>query len=593
MQKDINGNVEKLFIHQAGEFANSINTLIKSKIKKDVCDELKNNASLREFLEHNMNMLITSSYKFVYVLYRDKKGNYRYLLDGSKKDKGEFGQKLNVDKKVWNEVYKTQKDKIVNQTNLETLWITYLKPIITQDHVDAVIAIDFSNKLPKKVSSAILPVNKIFHYIFLAIFVILLILLYQTILGIKTKRESFTDSLTQIYNRTYLREFLSKINIEQYQILMFDIDHFKGINDSYGHKAGDFILQKMAKIIKNEIRDEDVFVRYGGEEFLVFLKKGELLDTGFKIAQRLNVKVATENFIYENKQIGVTISIGVNCNPHKFKNIHEAIKYADEMLYIAKRNGRDQVVKESSQKHSQVTEQFSINKIKDALENNKVLCYFQPIFSGDGKIITKYEALVRIKHQDKIITPNLFLDSIMHTNIYNDITKRVLEVVFSHIELHKKVISVNLNFSDITDNTIYGIIKSEIVKNKKFASYLIVELLENEKINHIELIEKRLKELKDYGIQIAIDDFGSGYSNYEIFKVLDIDIVKIDGSIIKDIDNSQTAYKIVKSIVVLAKELQLKIVAEYVHNEDVFNIVSKLGIDSLQGFYLSEPLEKI
>jgi len=151
MQKDINGNVEKLFIHQAGEFANSINALIKSKIKKDIYDELKDNAPLREFLEHNMNMLITSSYKFVYVLYRDKKGNYRYLLDGSKKDKGEFVQKLNVDKKVWDEIYKTQKDKIVNQTNLETLWITYLKPIITQDHVDAVIAIDFSNKLPKKV----------------------------------------------------------------------------------------------------------------------------------------------------------------------------------------------------------------------------------------------------------------------------------------------------------------------------------------------------------------------------------------------------------------------------------------------------------
>jgi len=589
----LNTNVEKILINEAKTFAHNIDKNLQKHLKKDPYQELKENKILRKQLENALELLRSDTFKYIFVLYRDNHGNYRFLLDGSK-EKAAFNQRLNVDKKLWNRVYETQQPLIVNQKKLDGLWISYLVPFVIDKKTKAVIAIDFSKELPQNIYNAIAPLNNIFWYIFIAISVLIFILVYQTLLSIKNKKESITDPLTQTYNRNYMRELLKKINIDNYQIMMCDIDYFKYINDNYGHKAGDEVLVKTAQIISTEIRSDDILIRFGGEEFLLFIKRDNTTkNLAYHIAQRIRKKIESSTFLYEDKEIKITLSIGITCQPEHFKSISEAIKHADKMLYIAKREGRNKVVSTKSHhiKTSQTNTKKSINEVKAALEEKRIICFFQAIYNVKDKNIVKYEALVRLKELDGTITPPAaFLESIMYTNIYNDLTKIVLESVFEHIKEYKVIISTNLNFSDILDNTIYQLILTELRTHKDLAPWLVIELLEYEILEETsEIVQERLSEIKAFGVQIAIDDFGSGYSNYTIFKTLPIDILKLDGSLIKDLDHSKTSRTIVDSIVLLAKEMQIKTVAEFVHSKEVLYEVEKLKIDEAQGFYLAKP----
>ena len=341
----INDNLRHMQLHQAKEYGETINEKIALHIDKNLHQELKNNANLRETIESLMSAQITSYYKYIYILYKDKNGDFRYLLDGSKNDKGVFGRKLSVDLNSWNNVYKNKKDLVIHQDKLDKLWMTYLKPIIIKKKVQAVLAIDFSTDFSKSTSNLTKPLSRALLYLYIASGILITILIVQAILGHKNKRESITDPLTQAYNRNYLRDFIKNNNLNNYQIMMIDIDYFKKINDTYGHKAGDLVLSEMAHIIKHEIRYHDEFIRFGGEEFLLFVhNKNEQLSIAYEIAQRLRTTIENKIFVYENINIKLTISIGINCSPKTFKNIHEAIKYADKMLYQAKKSGRNKVV---------------------------------------------------------------------------------------------------------------------------------------------------------------------------------------------------------------------------------------------------------
>jgi len=596
IQKELNNNIEQILITQAKSFALNIEKELHKHLSHDPYKELKKDEDLREHMNDALTIIVNDFFKYVFVLYRDTDNNYRYLLDGSL-EQGIFNQRLNVDKKYWNLVYETKKPVIIKQNNLENIWITYLQPVIFDDNVKAVIAIDFSTELPANIYYAIEPLKNIFIYIFLSMGILLGILLYQTFLSIKNKKESITDALTQVYNRNFLRDLIEKINIAEYQIIMLDIDYFKQINDNYGHKAGDIILAKTAKLVAEQIREEDYLIRFGGEEFLIFIKRGQnSKKLAYEIAQRIRKTVEQTPFLYEDKTINITVSMGVTCEPEHFKTISQAIKHADEMLYRAKREGRNKVVSKYIDETSTLkTEQSkSINEVKEALEENRIICYFQPIVDIQSNDIVKYEALARMVDKDgTLLLPFLFLDSIAHTNVYNDFTKKILELVFEKIKSKQVAISVNLNFSDILDNNIYNTILQELQEHKALTQWLTIELLEYELLEEVSLIQERLLKIKSFGVQIALDDFGSGFANYTVFQTLPLDILKIDGSLIKNIDTSNVSYKITHSIVILAKELGITTVAEFVHSQSVLDTIKELSIDQAQGFHLSKPLAEI
>ncbi len=587
-------NIEKIFILKAGQFAENIDEEIKNHIDKELYKTLKENPGLREVLEHTFSVVITPSFKYIYVLYRDTNGKYRYLLDGSKEDKGEFNQKLNVNEDKWNLAYDTLKPQIILQKNIDGLWITYLKPIIYNNRVEGVIAIDFSTNLSIYISKLIAPIQNVFLYIFAAIVILLSVLLYQVILNIKTKKESITDSLTQVYNRTFLRDFLKKIHPEKYQIAMLDIDFFKKINDNYGHKAGDYILSEVAIILKKIVREKDIIIRFGGEEFLIFFYKlPNDDDIATSISHRIRETLENSKFVYDGTSIKVTTSIGVMLHPQRCKSISDAIKKADQLLYIAKKEGRNKVVLEYDAIQALSTETNSIYEVKEALDDNRIICHYQPIINFNTCEIVKYEALVRMISKDgKIIYPNSFLEAIGGTNVYNDLTKRVIDIAFETIKKEKVALSINLNLSDILNNIIYKIVIDEIAQNKELAKWLTIELLEYEQVD-TDILKERLLEIKSYGIKIALDDFGSGYSNFAIFQSYPIDILKIDGSLIKEIDSSKISYTIIESIALFSRKLDIETVAEFIHNDKVLRIIKDLGISYGQGFHIGKPMDKI
>ena len=593
--KKIDTNLEELYIQEAREHSENINNEIQKFVHKDLYKELKNNPQIIKALQSMLSSHITSAYKYIYILRRDTRGSYRYLLDGSHDDKGSFNQRLNVEKQMWNEVYNTKKEKLFkHDETLDKLWITYLYPITIDNTVQGVLAMDFSTTLPHTIKETIQPISNMFLAIFLAIFMLIIILFYQTVLTLKSKRESITDQLTNVYNRIFLRDFLKKINPEHYAIVMVDIDHFKIINDTYGHKVGDVVLQKVVEMIKNEIRQTDIIVRYGGEEFLLFIKRNKKASTSASmlLAKRINKKIDSALFEVDNIKLHVTVSIGINRFPEHFKTISDAIKYADEMLYIAKRSGRNKIIYESNQNMKNTL--MDIEDIKDAIESNRLFCQYQPIIDIDSGKVAKYEALVRLSDKEgRIIYPNRFLDVILNTNLYNDMTKQVIDQVFEVIKRKSIPISINVNFSDILNDSIYELLINELQSHSTLAKFLTIELLEYEVLEEIPATKERLEHIKSFGVSIALDDFGSGYANYIIFEALPIDIIKIDGSLIKEINTKETSLKITKSITILAEELNIKTVAEFVHSQDVFDVIKELNITYAQGFYLGKPSSTI
>ncbi len=338
--------IENLYILQAKQFSQKMDNEIKKDVHGNLYITLKKDPQLRKKIEKKFNVLISNSFKYIYVLYKTKNNQFKYLLDSSNpKDRGHFDEKLDVNIQKWSLVYKTKKDEVLYHHKLNTLWATYLKPVIIDNRVQGVIAFDFSIGLINKIKKLVKPTHEKFLYIFYFIFVLMLFLMYQVILNAKIKKDSHIDPLTKAYNRSFFRIFLKRIDLSKYQILMIDIDFFKKINDTYGHDAGDKILKEISFLIKGIIRDKDIFIRFGGEEFLIFINKEKAsLFIAEEIGERIRRTIEEYKFKYNKKLIKTTVSIGACLNPQKFKTPKLAIKKADELLYIAKNNGRNILV---------------------------------------------------------------------------------------------------------------------------------------------------------------------------------------------------------------------------------------------------------
>ncbi len=589
-EQQLSSNLKKIVTDHTFFLAKNIEELLEQKLTtlKDLPHLLQSRPQLRQDLNQALSLLSTPTFPYVYLVYKDHKGHFRYLLDGSKEDRGDFNQKIDVLPR-WNAIFQTKKPLVIEHHKLQTLWITYLYPILSHNKVQGIVAIDFSSHFFKVLYTALEPLKYLSTFIFAIVSFLLLVVIFQIFIYLKTKKESLTDSLTGLYNRTFLRHFLDDKNIEDYYVFMFDIDHFKSINDTYGHKVGDYVLQTVANLLKQNLRGDDIIVRYGGEEFLGFIKKSSPKNA-IAIAERIRKAVENYRFKINDHEFTTTLSVGINLHPERFKKSSNALKYADELLYMAKRSGRNKVVYQKESATTSVQTLPTI-KIKELIEDGGLFCQFQPIFDIQTQKIIKYEALVRLKDKTTIYYPNQFLPNIQFTTLYTLLTQNVLRIVLDKIKQTNKDISINLSFSDITDNKIYYNVLSTLTQQQELAPKLTIELLETEALDHKELITQRLHELKDLGVHVAIDDFGSGYSNFTIFQELPIDILKIDGNLIKNIPHDHMALSIASAIAQFANSIGVETIAEFVENEAILHTLKKIGIRYAQGFYLSKPTD--
>ena len=323
-------------------------------------------------------------------------------------------------------------------------------------------------------------------------------------------------------------------------------------------------------------------------EFTLFIKKSFLNKNFEETLKNIQQKIKEHSLqITENIEYDISILMSV---VYEGENLYESAKLG--LKDILKENKEFIIANNLAKIHFEKAKKNiqTVHLIKKAITNLKIVNYYQGIVNNKTKKIEKYESLVRlIDDTGKIISPFFFLDAAKKSNYYPHITKMVLNNSFKTLNKIKEDVSINLSFLDIEFDLIRHKIYNLLKTNKQNAKRVIFELLEDENTKNFKLIKEFINEVKQYGVKIAIDDFGSGYSNY--IRLLDFqpDILKIDGSLIKNIETDKFSQSIVKSIVTFAKERNLQTVAEFVENENIAKIITDFGIDYSQGYYYDKP----
>ncbi len=561
------------------------------KLGSNIQSHMANDTKSHNHYEEELCLLQGDEIKYLYLLYKDKDNKFRYLLDATTNpdEKAGYNQKFDPQTEIWEQAYRTKKLQIIQQKDLQSLWITIAHPLVVDDKVVAVLGADFTYEVYNKIANTLKPMEKVYLYVSIFMAIMLIVAYILIYLYYINRKKSFIDPLTKTYNRQYLTEFLETTSLEDYHLMMIDLDYFKKVNDNFGHDAGDEVLKSVVSEIKSHIRQEDVLIRFGGEEFLLLVYK-QALKSSIAIADRIRVAVMTREIKAQNHQINMTLSIGINPFPYFAKNIEEAIKIADEQLYRAKTSGRNRIeVFQESNKLQSISSK-RISDVQSAIDEDRIKCAFQPIYSATSRKLCKYELLLRLTDSlGNIVPPNEFLPSIRHTQVYINLTRFVLDTALKTLKENQFEITINLDLQDILNDDIMTLLKERFSQEKALAQRLCIEILEHEEITNFELIKERITMLKILGFQIALDDFGSGYANFRYLLHLDIDILKIDGSLIRNIDKDEVAYNIVQTIIEFAKRMDMQSVAEQIETEKELQAVVELGIDHLQGYHLGRP----
>ena len=446
--------------NNASYIENSLQSSFKSYPK-----ELELNPTLRTQIEERLSLLLTSNIKYAYLIYKDQRGIFRFLADGAiESEKAFLNQKFDIDNPKWLEIFQTKKPLIIEQGFLQQLSVTYLVPILRNNEVELILAVDFSIKKIEDINKILNWMQYTIIAIILIVIVFLILLLVQTFKYLSIKKSAFTDKLTGVFNRNYLQESENFINLNDYILATLDIDYFKTVNDTYGHDVGDKILTQTAQIITSSIRiKDDIVIRYGGEEFVILAKinRNDNL-SAINVIERIFKNIQENSFYINNDEfINMTVSIGVNLVPYKSRSFSDAFKLADLALYNAKNKGRNniEIYDEKENKYNDLS--LSINEIKDAIDNKKLVCFYQKIVNSETQEISHYEALLRIIDKNgNIILPEKILPIIKGTFILRNITKAVLKICYKELQKNKDIkINVNLNPKDIVDDSILQILK--------------------------------------------------------------------------------------------------------------------------------------
>ena len=335
----------KIEITHAKTFAKNIETNILHLCPSDIVKDMKQDPKKREILNTTLSLLVGNEYRYVYLVYKDKDDTFRYLGDGSHElsQRGDFDQKFMPLLSIWKKVILTKQDTFSTQKDISGLWITYLYPIKRKDKVEAILAIDIATEEYNSIFNVVNPTNKLILVISIFLFIVLVFNFIQALLYFKQRKKTNIDPLTHLYNRNYFNDAIVDMDLKNCAVIMADIDYFKRVNDTYGHDAGDIVLQSVSKRLLSATRIFDVVIRYGGEEFLIILQNIYDLETTKEVCERILEVMSSQPIRIVNENIDITLSLGVNTHPYNAISMNEAIIKADTMLYKAKEKGRNRV----------------------------------------------------------------------------------------------------------------------------------------------------------------------------------------------------------------------------------------------------------
>ncbi len=578
----------KIINISTSDIINSIRKTIYNKLpQEDFVEKLKKDPKYYSRLKNDLSVFLSERLKYIFIIYKDRDNRYKYLLDVLSKESllNLLFIPLKEEKEILESVYKTKKHRFEIHKELNTIGITYYIPVVQNGVVKSVIIADFSFGVLQEIKSLITLIKRAVLVSSGIILFFLIITVYYFYKNVILKQRAYIDTLTGIYNRNYLEDIRDVVDLNSYTVLMLDVDYFKNINDTYGHQVGDQILKGIANLLKKSLREDDIIIRYGGEEFLILLRKRKD-DTEGKWSLQVAQKLLQQIREYEYKGIKLTASIGLNLDTHKARNLMDAIKKADITLYKAKKLGRNRI--EIYEESSKLSKEVSLAEIKDLIEQNQVICFYQPVVNIKNRTVLYYEALARIKFKDEYLSPVQYIDLIKGTFLYFKFTKIVIDYNINLLKKYPELrVSINMSPSDFLNQSIIDILLSaeqSIVKRIK------LEILETEDVHNYNVLKKNVIKLRNYGYDIVLDDFGAGYIDFYYLTEIDAKCIKIDGSVVKKIPYNNQYYKLTKYLIQFCKDIGKTPIAEFVEDEEILKYLTELGIEYGQGYYFSKPV---
>jgi len=413
---------------------------------------------------------------------------------------------------------------------------------------------------------------------------------------------AYYDELTGLPNRRYFKEILNKY-IDNYtcisedvSLIFLDLDKFKMINDTFGQSKGDLLLKEVAIILKECLKKEDHIFRFSGDEFVLLCFNIKTREQAIKLAEKI-MNVFIKAIVIDDYQLHVTASLGILLYNENQTNYENCLIYADNAMYKAKANGRngyviyDSVLKDSFQ--DKLTLKMDIEK---ALENNEFILYYQPQVNIKNGNIIGAEALIRWMHKEKgMIFPDEFITIAEETGLISKIGEWVLREACAQLKRWQSInlglikISVNLSAQQFLKSDLTEVVKDTLFKVGLHPKYLELEITESMAME-VNYAIKTLKELNELGVSLSIDDFGTGYSSLSYLKKFPINFLKIDKSFVMDIMNDEGDASIVGTIISMAHNLGLQVIAEGVEDKQQLRFLQLRNCDFVQGYYFSRPI---
>ncbi len=415
---------------------------------------------------------------------------------------------------------------------------------------------------------------------------------------LKEKNQSLSNklrinSLSKLPNKFALNEKIYACK-NRLSLIFLDLDNFGSLNSLFGTDFTDQILIQVSQKLKAYESDKIKIFHVDSDEF-VFLIEGYYGNQDINFINSLQDSCSKNIIKIFDVELFISFSAGIARakKPSDYHNLVENAKIALDSVKNSQKNSFRLYVANKKRELQYQENLFWVHKIRKIINNNQLIVVYQPIVNSQTQEISKYECLVRAKDGDKMISPNKFLVATKLVGLIPSLTKIVIDKSFQEFQNREIDFSINITDEDIKADYLVEYIAKKLEEYNINPKRVALEILENITLLDLERAKSQFKRLKDMGLKIYIDDFGSDSSNFSRFLQLDVDIIKIDAQFIKNIDKDINSLKIVETIVALADKIGVKTVAEFVHCESVYKSLKPLGIDFFQGNYFSEPLLKI
>ncbi|TAK03144.1 MAG: EAL domain-containing protein [Candidatus Manganitrophaceae bacterium] len=412
---------------------------------------------------------------------------------------------------------------------------------------------------------------------------------------------AFHDTLTELPNRNYLYDrLLDAIRVDEakgrpFALLLMDLDRFKEINDTLGHHRGDLLLKEAGRRLKAVLFEPDIVARLGGDEFAILLPRLARVEDIHQVIQKIQ-EALRPPFVIENLPIAVEASIGVALYPDHGDTPDSLLQRADIAMYAAKQTGRSEAIYDPQYDQHSPRRLALIGELRYAIDHDQLRLHYQPKIDFNTRRVVGVEALVRWQHPEYgFVPPDQFIGPAERTGLIKSLTQWVFETALRECGAWGRsgmdvAVSVNLSARNLQEPGIVERVAEGLRSAGVAPDRLMLEITESAIMADPNLAMEVLTGLSRMGVGLSIDDFGTGYSSLAYLKRLPVDEIKIDKSFVIGMASDENDAMIVRSTIDLAHNLGLKVIAEGVESQDLWKILSVLGCDEAQGYYISRPL---